>query len=226
MPKSNIEKIAENKPQPAWLSELPEDGSVLDVIGNKFRKVLNRAEAVAAAVEAVNASNKLTDFGKEEKLSERGADFLEKHEELTKDIEAEIPGLVSKAKAKLAKPEVSEIGQLMAMMRGQEIRRDLAAEIGSDSLKLETRIREAEATGDVDLLDAVLNAHPSSPLQFDRAELTRRRDSISEDGGMTAILIAQSDLQDRLDWAAEGIRSDTGLGIEDNIAAIANDETA
>ena len=223
MPKSNIVKIAESKAFPAWLSELPEDGSVIDVIANKFRKVIELEEAAAAAVEAIVTSYKLTDKGKKEERAERGADFLAKHEELAKDIDEVIPGLVSKAKAKAAKSEESEVMQAARMNRATATYQFIAAEVGTDNLALEAKLAEAEAAGDAETLSAILDAPQSWPLTgvFDRDKLTARRDAITG-GGTSLIDTAQSDLQDRLDWAAAGIRADAGLGEEDNILAIAN----
>lgn len=219
----NILEISQSKSDPPWLApeNLPRDGSFLDVAGARIRGVKEFEETSAATAKAIKADAHLSDIGRTEKLAERGAGVLAQHKALTKDIDDVLPALAATAKAAMAKPEISEIGQFMAMSMEQEIRRDLKDEFGSDAMLLEGRIREAEANGDVVLLDAVLNGHASSPLQFDRAAVTAMRDGLAG-GGATLIDEALADVRARLDWAEQSIRDDFGIGKEDNLTVIAN----
>lgn len=221
----NIVELAESKPDPDWFGDVPQDGSFLDVAKAKHGKIKEVEVTSAATAKAIFEDVKLTDIGKVEKLRERGAGVLAQHKALSKEIDEAFPPLIAKAKAKEAKNEVSEIGQLMAMLREQEIRRDLAAEVGGDNLALEAKLSEASANGDAILLSALLSAPASSPLKFDRAKVTAMHDALTG-GGMTLINTAQADVVARLAWAEQGIREDFGLGEADNLSAIANADVA
>ena len=223
----NLVELSQSKPDPDWMApdQLPKDGTFFDVAANKFRKVKEHEETSAAAAKSIFTSELLTDAGKVEKLRERGGGALSQLKALSKEIDEAFPPLIAKAKAKEAKNEVSEIGQLMAMLREQEIRRDLAAEVGGDNLALEAKLSEASANGDAILLSALLSAPASSPLKFDRAKVTAMHDALTG-GGMTLINTAQADVVARLAWAEQGIREDFGLGEADNLSAIANADVA
>jgi len=222
MTKSNVVEIAEGRINPVWLGELPQDGSVLDVIANKFRKVIDLEESLAAEVEVITNNVELTDIGKSARLKEAGLAALTKITGLSDEVEGVIPKLVANAKAK-AKPEESEAMQAVAMNRATATYKFIADEVGTDQLALEIKMREAEAAGDAETISAIIDGPQSWPLakMFDRDALTARRDALI-DGGTPAIENAQTDLMNRLAWSAADIREDTGLAAPDKLAEIAD----
>jgi hypothetical protein len=221
----NVLKLATSFTVPDWMNALPQNGGPLDVAGKIIRDLSALDGDIADGLSAVANDPELSKIGITKKQKSVGHEKLAK----LKTIKAETESVISKAIEKgrneaKDKSETTPEANLAAILRAQETRRWLFESVGDDNLLLGNVIREASERGDLETLDAILEAPASWPLAntYDRQAVKSTRDQMEELslGDETVQLIqAEKDIFNRIAWVTDRISEVTEQ--RDEIAELA-----
>lgn len=224
---ANVLKLSQSITEPDWLHTLPGTGAPIDVAGRILRNVLDIHSAAGGAIEMAGADSDLSEQGQVKAQKAAGRVQLGLLETLETEAVKVVSAAVAKARSK-AKTDQSPDSLATAEGRAREIRDWIFREVGTDSLKLEIILRGAVERGDSETVDALLGGPQVWPLAqaFDRATLTAERAGMIDAslGEETVALVqAESDLMERIQWAKDGIIEDAGLNADDDgIVTLAN----
>ena len=228
-PEDNIAEIATALTAPAWINDLPQTGTPLDVAGRIYRQLEELHNGTPGIIAAAAENDDLSERGKGKAKHAAGETQLVPIAKLKAEAEKVLGGAIEKARSN--RPECTPEKVMADISLAAETRRWLFEAHGQDALMLETTLREAEAAGDIATIDAVLTAPASWPLakSFDRDEWTQRRAALADAdlGPATLTLIqAQADLSARFEWVAEAIKSEAGISDSETVEDLAGGNIA
>jgi hypothetical protein len=221
----NVLQIANSFTVPNWMNALPQNGGPLDVAGKIIRDLISLDNNFSDGLSAVASDPELSEIGIAKNQKSVGHENLAK----LKKVKAETEGVISKAIEKGRNEAKSKSERTLEIiitenLRAQETRRWLFESVGDDSLLLGNVIREASERGDLETLDAILEAPASWPMAntYDRQAVKSTRDELEELslGDETVQLIqAEKDIFNRIAWVTDRISEVTEQ--RDEIAELA-----
>ena len=218
--RTNVLKLSQSLTLPDWANKYSEDHGILTVAARILRDTLDIDEAAHNSIELAGADPDLSEIGSRKARKAAGEVQLELLAKVKSEAERVITKAVNDARAKATK-EKSPVETMIEETRAREIRDLLLQSVGEDSLKLKMAISDAQARDDSITIDAILNAPSVSPLagMIDRDALKELRNGMVDAslGEETVALVqAEADLFQRIQWAKERITKTAGLDADDD----------